>query len=187
MYGSGVYVSLASQPLPWGRGWLTRLVYCIRDYAIFSKVVCVCNGSGAYALYASGGLNPMLAQVVCITYTPLPLHIHHDVVEAHCYFVNIGRTACEQIRSRINNNWCTQLTKAYMAETSCIVLIHSATYLLTISSPDIYTTLLIMAPISVYIIWIMVTWCIPHIAIYTRFVLHSCTVCTLQCSQTCWA
>ena len=29
-----------------------------------------------------------------------------DVVEAHCYIVNIGRTDGEQIRSRINNNWC---------------------------------------------------------------------------------
>ena len=27
-----------------------------------------------------------------------------DVVEAHCYVVDIGRTDCEQIRSRINNN-----------------------------------------------------------------------------------
>ena len=29
-----------------------------------------------------------------------------DVVEAHCYVVDIGRTDREQIRSRINNNWC---------------------------------------------------------------------------------
>ena len=29
-----------------------------------------------------------------------------DVVEAHCYVVDIGRTDHEQIRSRINNNWC---------------------------------------------------------------------------------
>ena len=91
MYGSGVYVSFASQPLPWGRGWLTRLVYCIRDYDIFSKVVCVCNGSGAYAICTSGDHCPMLAQVVCIAYTPLPLHILHDVIEAHCYIVDIGR------------------------------------------------------------------------------------------------
>ena len=27
-----------------------------------------------------------------------------DVVEAHCYFVDIRQTNCEQIRSRINNN-----------------------------------------------------------------------------------
>ena len=32
---------------------------------------------------------------------------------------------------------CTQLTKAYMAETSCIVVIDFAMYLLTVSSPDI--------------------------------------------------
>ena len=30
----------------------------------------------------------------------------HDIVEAHCYFVDIGRTDREQIRSRINNNDC---------------------------------------------------------------------------------
>ena len=28
----------------------------------------------------------------------------YDVVEAHCYVVNIRRTDHEQIRSRINNN-----------------------------------------------------------------------------------
>ena len=27
-----------------------------------------------------------------------------DVIEAHCYFVDIGQTDREQIRSRINNN-----------------------------------------------------------------------------------
>ena len=58
-----------------------------------------------------------------------------DVVEAHCYVVNIRWNHCKQIRSRINNNWCrtfqprrplstayktfcTQLTKAYVAKTS---------------------------------------------------------------------
>ena len=29
-----------------------------------------------------------------------------DIVEAHCYFVDIGRTDREQIHSRINNNDC---------------------------------------------------------------------------------
>ena len=29
-----------------------------------------------------------------------------DIVEAHCYFVDIGRTDRERIRSRINNNDC---------------------------------------------------------------------------------
>ena len=29
-----------------------------------------------------------------------------DIVEAHCYFVDIGRTDREQLRSRINNNDC---------------------------------------------------------------------------------
>ena len=30
----------------------------------------------------------------------------YDIVEAHCYFVDIGRTDHEQICSRINNNDC---------------------------------------------------------------------------------
>ena len=30
----------------------------------------------------------------------------NDIVEAHCYFVDIGRIDREQIRSRINNNDC---------------------------------------------------------------------------------
>ena len=38
----------------------------------------------------------------------------NDIVEAHCYFVDIGRTDREQIRQ-----FCTQLTKAFVAETSC--------------------------------------------------------------------
>ena len=32
--------------------------------------------------------------------------MYDDIVEAHCYFVDIGRTDREQIRSRINNNDC---------------------------------------------------------------------------------
>ena len=32
--------------------------------------------------------------------------LEYDIVEAHCYFVDIGRTDREQIRSRINNNDC---------------------------------------------------------------------------------
>ncbi len=40
-----------------------------------------------------------------LRYRELPLDVLHlDVVEAHCYFVDIGRTDHEQIRSRINNN-----------------------------------------------------------------------------------
>ena len=30
--------------------------------------------------------------------------VSHDVVEAHCYFIGIGRTDREQTLSRINNN-----------------------------------------------------------------------------------
>ena len=33
-------------------------------------------------------------------------HKYYDVIEAHCYFVDIGRTDREQIHSRINNNDC---------------------------------------------------------------------------------
>ena len=63
-----------------------------------------------------------------------------DAVEAHCYFVNIGRTGSEQIRSRINNNdcrmFCQLRTKASWLNRPAIIVIDSATYLLTISSPD---------------------------------------------------
>ena len=59
--------------------------------------------------------------------------VHHyvmtddDMVEAHCYFVDIGRTDREQICSRINNNGCRTfqpqrpLSKeiVQMTETSC--------------------------------------------------------------------
>ena len=62
------------------------------------------------------------------------LCIHRfDVIEAHCYVVDIGRTDCEQIQFR------TQLTNAYVAKTSCIsCYIDSAMYLLTISSPNVH-------------------------------------------------
>ena len=34
-------------------------------------------------------------------------HVYRNaIVEAHCYFVDIGRIDHEQIRSRINNNDC---------------------------------------------------------------------------------
>ena len=39
----------------------------------------------------------------CLWYTNT---CNNDIVEAHCYFVDIGRTDREQIRSRINNNDC---------------------------------------------------------------------------------
>ena len=35
-----------------------------------------------------------------------PCTLLYDVIEAHCYVVNIRQTDCEQIRSRIINNWC---------------------------------------------------------------------------------
>ena len=47
----------------------------------------------------------------CLEWTMGQIHrtnnaILDDIVEAHCYFVDIGRTDREQIRSRINNNDC---------------------------------------------------------------------------------
>ena len=73
----------------------------------------------------------------------------YDIVEAHCYFVDIGQTDREQIRNRINNNDCRTfwpqrpLSTAYRTvqrplwpKRSAIIVIDSVTYLLTISSPD---------------------------------------------------
>ena len=62
------------------------------------------------------------------------------------YVLGLGRTDREQIRSRINNNDCRTfrprrpLSTAYRtghAKRPAIIVIDSATYLLTISSPDI--------------------------------------------------
>ena len=39
-----------------------------------------------------------------------------DIVEARCYFVDIGRTDRDRA---IFSMFCTQLTKAFVAETSC--------------------------------------------------------------------
>ena len=91
---------------------------------------------------------------LCIVVCALTVHvlvqhayvdiIANDVVEAHCYVVDIGRTDREQIRSRINNNWCrtfrrgqfcTQLTKAYVAETSHI----SCYWFCYVSAHDLFT------------------------------------------------
>ncbi len=52
--------------------------------------------------------------------------VKHDVVEAHCYFVDIGRTDCEQIRSRINNSdsrmfrSCRPLPTAYKTKVTAV-------------------------------------------------------------------
>ena len=55
----------------------------------------------------------------------------HDVVEAHFYTIQCRQIDCE---------FCTQLTKAFVAKMSCNQsLIDSATYLLTINSPTNYT------------------------------------------------
>ena len=57
---------------------------------------------------------PCCATTDLCMYHVLPITCHGietkltllDVVETHCYDVDIERTDCEQIRSRINNNWC---------------------------------------------------------------------------------
>ena len=58
-----------------------------------------------------------------------------DVVEAHCYVVDIRRTNREQIRSRIHNNWCK--TEAYVAETFCTSSYWFCSVSAHDSSPDI--------------------------------------------------
>ena len=61
-------------------------------------------------------------------------------VEAHCYVVDIRRTDCEQIRSRIINNGCRMFwphsQKPMPPKRPASVVVDSAAYLLTISSPD---------------------------------------------------
>ena len=44
--------------------------------------------------------------------------VKHDVVEAHCYFVDIRQTDCEQIRSRINNTDCRMLRPCWPLSTA---------------------------------------------------------------------
>ena len=57
-----------------------------------------------------------------------------DIVEAHCYFVDIGRIDREQIRSRINNNDCRTfrprrpLSTAYRTVQNCTELYRTVLY-----------------------------------------------------------
>ena len=68
----------------------------------------------------------------------------------HCYVVNYGQNDCEQIHSRIKNNWCRTFRphrplsifvrswqRLIWAKHLASVLIDSATYLFTISLPYI--------------------------------------------------
>ena len=70
----------------------------------------------------NGLLNMVLVQSCFLTLLDRLLRcisgafIFDDVVEAHCYVVDIRGTYHEQIVAA----FCTQLTKAYVAETSCI-------------------------------------------------------------------
>ena len=111
--------------------------------------------------------SPILSFHTCHTSPPC-CQLSHDIVEAHCYLVDIGRIDREQIRSRINNNdcrtfrprrplstayrtFCTQLTKAFVAETSLLTIschlspitIHKLTLQL-----DCFTTLQCVAFLS---------------------------------------
>ena len=89
--------------------------------------------------------------------TDLASNFDAEVVEAHCYFVDIGRTDREQKRSRIDNNDCRAFrpsrplslrTKLFCAQlTKAVIVIDSTTYLLTVSSPD--KTLMLSASICV--------------------------------------
>ena len=45
----------------------------------------------------------MLSPLLFIGILPSKAVLFNDVVEAHCYFVDIRRTDCEQTRCRINN------------------------------------------------------------------------------------
>ena len=44
--------------------------------------------------------------IITVQSVSFPGDANDDIVEAHCYFVDIGRIDHEQIRSRINNNDC---------------------------------------------------------------------------------
>ena len=48
----------------------------------------------------------MLISIQCKVARGKASRYSSDVVEAHCYFIGIGRTDREQIRSRITNNDC---------------------------------------------------------------------------------
>ena len=60
----------------------------------------------------------------------------------NCYIVNISMFQPHGSLSTAYKKFCTQLTKAYRADTCpAPVAIESATYLLTISSPDMVACL----------------------------------------------
>ena len=61
------------------------------------NIVCLC------VLYATHIYPHSRTQCVQVKYFAMYIY---DIVEAHCYFVDIGRIDREQIRSRINNNDC---------------------------------------------------------------------------------
>ena len=62
-----------------GAGWITINIFTAREYCSQNASVCT-------------------AEIVTLK------NSHDDVVEVHCYIVNIGQTECEPIHSRINNN-----------------------------------------------------------------------------------
>ena len=75
--------------------------------------------------------------VVTDSTNTLQMYTLYDVVEAHCYVVNIGRTDHEHTHSKTNNSWC----KTFWL---CRPLSIAYKSLLTISSPDTCCTYLCM-------------------------------------------
>ena len=63
---------------------------------------CTCIKYTVYILSGKVWWAIMFANVLIFAFG----EFYSDIVEAHCYFVDIGRTDREQIRSRINNNDC---------------------------------------------------------------------------------
>ena len=68
-------------------------------------MLCVCQVFRNSLVFEVGlpvGIYVGISVCMCVVYAIT----NDDIVEAHCYFVDIGRTDREQIRSRINNNDC---------------------------------------------------------------------------------
>ena len=129
-----------------------------------------------------------------------------DIVEAHCYFVDIRQTDREQIRSRINNNdcrmfrlqFCTQLTKAFMAEISCshcywfcyvfahdqfarvLLLLHFVCMLAIIDNTLLLLLLLLSCVIVVCCMLAIVESVVVIVCRTCCIKLLSCTVCGLR-------
>ena len=86
---------------------------CVCCVCVHGCVLCVCVCVHVCGCVRACVYTCVNAKNICIHYfTRVSMYID-DVVEAHCYFVDIGRT---ELRTE---KFCTQLTKAYVTETSC--------------------------------------------------------------------